>query len=67
MKAVKSKLQELGKPAEYITEFEKNAQAFVKETLLPNFKDYEFFTGESQDPDGMYVYQKHSVPTRRRS
>ncbi|KAI9897601.1 hypothetical protein N3K66_007457 [Trichothecium roseum] len=53
MKAVKSKLQDLGKPTEYITEFEKNAQGFVKEVLLPNFKDFEFYTGESQDPDGM--------------
>ena len=56
MKSVKSKLQEKGKDPEYITEFEKNAQAFVKSTLLPNFKDYEFYTGESQNPDGMYVY-----------
>ena len=55
MKSVKSKLQEKGSDPEYIAEFEKNAQAFVKKTLLPNFKDYEFLTGESQDPDGMVV------------
>ncbi|KAF4961859.1 hypothetical protein FSARC_10017 [Fusarium sarcochroum] len=53
MKSVKSKLQELGREAEYITQFEKSAQAFVKSTLLPKFNDYEFYTGESQDPDGM--------------
>ncbi len=56
MKAVKAKLQETGASAETITAFEKGAQAYVKETLLPNFKDFEFYTGESQDPDGMYVY-----------
>ena len=54
MKSVKSKLQENGAAPEYITEFEKNAQSYVKEHLLPKFKDLEFFTGESQDPDGMY-------------
>jgi hypothetical protein len=53
MKAVKAKLQEKGADAEKITAFEKGAQAYVKDKLLPNFKDFEFFTGESQDPDGM--------------
>ena len=55
MKAVKTKLQEKGKDAAYITDFEKSAQGFVKSTVLPNFKDWEFYTGESQDPDGMIV------------
>lgn len=53
MKAVKSKLQEKGASEEEITTFEKGAQAYVKSTLLANFKDWEFYTGESQDPDGM--------------
>lgn len=53
MKSVKSKLQEKGASPDTISTFEKGAQAWVKATLLPNFKDYEFFTGESQDPDGM--------------
>jgi hypothetical protein len=52
MKSVKAKLQEKGDEAA-VAEFEKNAQAWVKKTLLPNFKDFEFYTGESQDPDGM--------------
>lgn len=55
MKSVKAKLQEKGADAETVTAFEKGAQGYVKEVLLPNFKDYEFYTGESQDPDGMYV------------
>jgi hypothetical protein len=55
MKSVKAKLQEKGKDADVITAFEKGAQAYVKEKLLPNFKDFEFYTGESMDPDGMYV------------
>ncbi|KAH8170732.1 translationally controlled tumor protein [Sarocladium implicatum] len=52
MKAVKGKLQEKG-DEEAVAAFEKGAQAYVKNTLLPNFKDFEFYTGESQDPDGM--------------
>ncbi len=55
MKAVKAKLGEMGKDEAYIKEFEKGAQDYVKSTLLPNFKDFEFYTGESQDPDGMVV------------
>ncbi|KAK6209578.1 translationally-controlled tumor protein [Colletotrichum tabaci] len=55
MKAVKTALQEKGAPAEKITAFEKGAQAYVKEKLLPNFKDLEFYTGESMNPDGMVV------------
>lgn len=53
MKAVKSKLQENGAPAEEITKFEKGAQTYVKEKLLPSFKDFEFYTGESMNPDGL--------------
>ncbi|KAK1580537.1 Mss4-like protein [Colletotrichum navitas] len=55
MKAVKSALQEKGAPAEKITAFEKGAQTYVKDKLLPNFKDFEFYTGESMNPDGMVV------------
>lgn len=55
MKSVKAALQEKNSPPEVITAFEKGAQAYVKEHLLPNFKDFEFYTGESMNPDGMYV------------
>ncbi|KAJ3509067.1 hypothetical protein NM208_g15720 [Fusarium decemcellulare] len=55
MKAVKAALQEKNAPADTITAFEKGAQTYVKEKLLPNFKDFEFYTGESMNPDGMVV------------
>jgi len=55
MKAVKAALQEKGAPAEEISAFESGAQKYVKETLSPNFKDFEFYTGESMNPDGMVV------------
>ncbi|CAE6470099.1 unnamed protein product [Rhizoctonia solani] len=47
MKAVKDKLPEERRPA-----FEKNAQAYAKK-IIANFKDFEFYTGESMNPDGL--------------
>ncbi|KZZ90730.1 Translationally-controlled tumor protein [Moelleriella libera RCEF 2490] len=55
MKAVKAKLAETGASPEEITAFEKGASSYVKEKLLPKFKDFEFYTGESMDPDGLVV------------
>ncbi|UNI16304.1 hypothetical protein JDV02_002747 [Purpureocillium takamizusanense] len=55
LKAVKAALQEKGADADTITAFEKGAQTYVKEKLLPNFKDLEFYTGESMNPDGLVV------------
>lgn len=52
MKSVKTKLAEKGDEAE-VKAFESGAQKFVKETVLANFKDFEFYTGESMNPDGM--------------
>jgi hypothetical protein len=62
MKAVKKKLEERGKSEEEVKDFEKRAGAAAKK-LLANFKDYEFYTGESMDPDGMYVI---SIPVSTR-
>ncbi|KAG0765464.1 hypothetical protein G6F57_005540 [Rhizopus arrhizus] len=50
MKALKKEL-EVTKP-ERVGAFEKGAASLVKK-LLANFKDYEFYTGESMNPDGM--------------
>lgn len=52
MKAVKEKLKDIDPEA--VPVFEKNAQTFAKK-VVANFKDYEFFIGESMDPDGMVV------------
>ncbi|KAK4241688.1 putative translationally-controlled tumor protein [Achaetomium macrosporum] len=54
MKAVKAKLQEAGKPEEEIKQFETGAQTFAKK-IIANFKDWEFYTGESMNPDAMVV------------
>ncbi|EPQ59416.1 translationally-controlled tumor protein [Gloeophyllum trabeum ATCC 11539] len=50
MKTVKAKLAETN--PERVEAFEKGAQAFAKK-LVANFKDFEFYTGESMNPDGM--------------
>lgn len=55
LRTVKRRLLEIGKDPEYVANFEKSAQYFLKTKLLPNFDDWEFFTGESMDSDGMYV------------
>lgn len=55
MKAVKAALQEQGKSAEEIKDFETKAGAFAKNVILAKFKDWEFYTGESMNPDGMVV------------
>ncbi|KAK9459701.1 translationally controlled tumor protein [Lipomyces oligophaga] len=52
MKAVKAKLAETS-PDEVAT-FEKGAQTYIKK-VVANFKDFEFYTGESMDPEGMIV------------
>ncbi|TEB35688.1 translationally controlled tumor-associated [Coprinellus micaceus] len=47
MKTLKAKL-----PEDQVADFEKKAGAYAKK-IVANFKDYEFYTGESMDPDGM--------------
>ncbi|KAJ9134476.1 Translationally-controlled tumor protein [Pleurostoma richardsiae] len=55
MKAVKQALKDAGKSDEEVKAFETGASKYVKEKLIPNFKDFEFYTGESMNPDGMVV------------
>ncbi|GMM49099.1 Tma19 protein [Starmerella bacillaris] len=76
MKKVKQYLEE-NQPEEVAT-FEKGATAYIKK-VVGNFKDYEFFTGESMDPDGMVplvnwredgttpyvVFWKHGLKTQK--
>jgi hypothetical protein len=52
MKKVKETLKEKGASEETITAFEKGAQTYAKK-IVANFKDYDFYIGESMDPDGM--------------
>ncbi|PAV21184.1 translationally-controlled tumor [Pyrrhoderma noxium] len=50
MKEVKTRLQQTN--PDRVEAFEKGAQAFAKK-IVANFKDYEFYTGENMNPEGM--------------
>jgi soluble cytochrome b562 len=52
MKKVTAKLKEKGASEDEVKEFQTGAQTLAKK-IAGNFKDYEFFIGESMDPDGM--------------
>lgn len=56
MKAVKAKLAETN--PDQVEVFEKGATAYVKK-VIGSFKDWEFFTGESMDPDAMVVLMNY--------
>lgn len=52
MKKLAQHLKDKGASPEEVKEFQTKAQAFAKK-IVSNFKDYEFYTGESMDIDGM--------------
>ena len=54
MKKVKESMKAKGKSDEEVTAFEKGASGYAKK-IVANFKDYDFYVGESMDPDGMVV------------
>lgn len=58
MKAVKTKLQETN-PSR-VADFEKEATIFAKK-IVADFKNFEFYTGESMNPDGMVALLNYRV------
>jgi len=58
MKKVKEALKANGADDAKVTDFEKGAQAYAKK-IVGNFKDYDFYIGESMDPDGMVVLMNY--------
>jgi hypothetical protein len=52
MKKVQEAMKEKGADQAKIDEFQKGAQAYAKK-IVAKFKDYDFYVGESMDPDGM--------------
>jgi hypothetical protein len=54
MKKVKEALKEKGSSEDEIKDFETKAGGFAKK-IIGSFKDYEFYIGESMDPDGMVI------------
>ncbi|TVY15924.1 Translationally-controlled tumor protein-like [Lachnellula arida] len=58
MKKVKEALKAKGADEATVTAFEKGAAAYAKK-IVANFKDYDFYIGESMDPDGMVVLMNY--------
>jgi len=58
MKRVKECLKQDGRPEEEISKFEKGAQAYAKK-IVANFKDFDFYIGESMNPDGMAILMNY--------
>lgn len=61
-----AKLKEGGKDEEFIKNFQKGVQGYYAKHIVPNFADLDFYTGESMDPDGMYVVSSSPVDCQRR-
>jgi len=60
MKEVKTKLEADNSPDKDL--FLKNVQEFIKD-VLANFKDYQFFCGETMKPEGMLALMKWDEET----
>jgi len=58
MKKVKDAMKEKGAGEAEITAFEKGAQSYAKK-IVSNLKDYDFYIGESMDPDGMVILMNY--------
>ncbi|KAI1376703.1 translationally-controlled tumor protein [Hypoxylon crocopeplum] len=54
MKKLAKHLADNGASPEEVKAFQTKAQGFAKK-IISNFKDYEFYTGESMEVDGMVV------------
>lgn len=63
MKTVKAHLEKTN--PERVAAFEKGAQTLAKK-IVGNFKDYEFYVGESMNPEGMVALLVSSSPWRIR-
>ncbi|MCJ1481193.1 hypothetical protein MMC06_001349 [Schaereria dolodes] len=55
LKKVIEKLKENGADEDAVKKFQTGAQNYYTKKIAPNFKDFDFYTGESMDTDGMVV------------
>lgn len=55
LKKVVEKLKEGGADEDKIKAFQKKIQTYYTMHIAPKFGDFDFYSGESMDPDGMYV------------
>jgi hypothetical protein len=55
LKKVVEKMKEKGASDEDVKKFQTSVQGYFTKVIAPNFKDYDFYVGESMDTDGMQV------------
>ena len=55
LKEVVKRWKENGKTEDEIKSYQSGIQSYFTKKLVPSFKDLDFYTGETCDPDGMYV------------
>lgn len=55
MKKVVEKMKESGADEDKIKKFQTGAQGYYTKVIAPNFKDFDFYVGESMDTEGMFV------------
>ncbi|MCJ1227767.1 hypothetical protein MMC12_004426 [Toensbergia leucococca] len=55
MKKVVEKLKENGADEATVKKFQVGASSYYTKKIVPNFKDFDFYVGESMDVDGMVV------------
>ena len=60
MRSVKDKLTAKGTPQEELDIFQAGASKVVKDLILPNFSQLQFWVGKSCDQDGMIALSKWS-------
>lgn len=53
MKKVVEKMKAKGADDATVKAFQTGAQGYFTKVIGPNFKDYDFYVGESMDTDGM--------------
>ena len=53
LKKVVEKLKEGGADEDKIKAFQKKVQNYYTTKIAPNFGDFDFYTGDSMNPDGM--------------
>lgn len=53
LKGIVGKFKEQGKSDEEIKAFQSKVQTYFTKTIAPNYKDYEFYIGESMNTDAM--------------
>lgn len=53
LKKVVAKLKERGADEAKVKDFQNKVQTYYTKKIAPNFGDFDFYTGESMDPDGM--------------